>query len=80
MPITIISTTAVQYNSWRRSSNICTFRITIAKIAKAIAWLGRDKLEKDEVAAEVPIKALFLEEYHEFLLLLNKTVNDVLLL
>ena len=75
--IAIISAFVFWRSTCKRSAYICTFKIAIAEIDRAIVLLDRGVVDKG-VQEEVQIKALVPEEYHEFLPLFTEAVHNVL--
>ena len=75
--IAMISATAFQRNTRKRGAYICTFKMTIAEIDRAITHLDRAGVDEG-VEEEVRIKALVSEEYHKFLPLFTEVVHNVL--
>ena len=76
--IAMISAAAFRRSTRKRSAYICAFKMTIAEIDRAIAWLDGGVVDEG-AQEEVWIKALVLEEYNEFLPLFTKAVHNVLL-
>ena len=74
----MILATTFWHNTQRRNTYICAFKMTIAEIYTAIMRLGGEE-GVDGVVGEVRIKALFPEEYHEFLTMFTEAVYNILL-
>ena len=79
LSIAMISTAAFRRNTRKRSAYICTFKMMIVEIDRAIARLDGAVVNDEEAEEEVRIKALVPEEYHEFLPLFTEVVHNVLL-